>query len=126
MNVQRASRTILIVDDSVTVRRMVAAVLESAGWPVLVANDGAEALSLLEREVVGLVITDLNMPEMDGITLIERLRRLPALAEVPILVLTTEMDEDTKARARDAGASGWLGKPVDGRAITDVTAALLG
>lgn len=126
MNVQRASRTVLIVDDSVTVRRMVAAVLESAGWPVLVANDGAEALSLLEREVVGLVITDLNMPEMDGITLIERLRRLPALAEVPILVLTTEMDEDTKARARDAGASGWLGKPVDGRAITDVTAALLG
>ncbi|MBU4610524.1 response regulator [Achromobacter sp. GG226] len=126
MNVPRTSRTVLIVDDSVTVRRMVAAVLESAGWPVLVANDGAEALSLLEREVVGLVITDLNMPEMDGITLIERLRRLPALAEVPILVLTTEMDEDTKARARDAGASGWLGKPVDGRAITDVTAALLG
>jgi len=125
MNVPRASRTVLIVDDSVTVRRMVAAVLESAGWPVLVASDGAEALSLLERAAVGLVITDLNMPEMDGITLIERLRRLPALAEVPILVLTTEMDEDTKARARDAGASGWLGKPVDGRAIADVTAALL-
>lgn len=125
MNVPRETRTVLIVDDSVTVRAMVAAVLESAGWPVLVARDGTEALALLEHKTVGLVITDLNMPEMDGITLIEQLRRRPALAEVPILVLTTEMDDATKARARDAGASGWLGKPVDERAIADVTAALL-
>lgn len=125
MNVSNAQRTVLIVDDSVTVRRMVAAVLESAGWPVIVASDGAEALTVLEHNTVGLIITDLNMPEMDGITLIEQLRARPALSQVPILVLTTEMDDATKARARDAGASGWLGKPVDGRAIVDVTAALL-
>lgn len=125
MNVSSAERTVLVVDDSATVRRMVAAVLESAGWPVIVANDGPQALALLQDTSVGLVITDLNMPEMDGITLIEQMRLLPALAQVPILVLTTEMDDATKARAREAGASGWLGKPVDGRAIADVTAALL-
>ncbi len=120
-----ATRSLLVVDDSATVRHMLSSVLTAAGWHVLLARDGRHALDTVAAQAVDLVITDLNMPEMDGIALIRELRGRPALAALPILVLTTDMDEATKLRARAAGASGWIGKPVDGAAIADIVQALL-
>lgn len=118
-------QTVLVVDDSVTVRRMVATALKSAGWPVVESSNGRDALAAIARHPVQLVITDLNMPEMDGIELIRTLRARPQYENLPILVLTTEVDERAKAAARTAGATGWLGKPVHGEMIADVAASLL-
>ncbi|GAA5234051.1 response regulator [Verticiella sediminum] len=118
-------QTVLVVDDSITVRRMVTAALVDAGWPVLASCNGRDALAAIAHRQVHLVITDLNMPEMDGIELIRELRARPQYAKVPILVLTTEIDERAKQAARTAGATGWLGKPVHGEVIAQVAATLL-
>jgi len=105
------SKLVLTVDDSKTMRDMVAFTLRSAGFEVGEAEDGVKALSLLNARSVDLVITDLNMPNMDGITLIQKLRADPKFRAVPILMLTTEGDANKKAEGRAAGATGWLVKP---------------
>lgn len=116
---------ILIADDSATVRQIVQATLTQAGWPVLVGHNGREALSHAQAQQAALVITDWNMPEMGGLELLRALRALPSYASIPILVLTTETGEKDKEAARDAGASGWIGKPVDPRTLLDVVSSLL-
>jgi two-component system chemotaxis response regulator CheY len=103
--------TILIVDDSATVRALVRSALQADGHAVIEAANGAVALATLEAARPDVVITDLLMPEMDGIALTEAVRTDARLGAVPVLVLSTESSDTAKARARAAGATGWLGKP---------------
>jgi two-component system chemotaxis response regulator CheY len=105
--------SILAVDDSPSIRQMVAFTLKSAGYSVIEAADGTEGLSKAKEKTVNLVLTDQNMPNMDGITLVKSLRGLPMYATTPILILTTESSDDMKAKGRAAGATGWLVKPFD-------------
>ena len=106
-------RSILAVDDSPSIRQMVAFTLKSAGYSVIEAADGREGLAKAKENTVSLVLTDQNMPLMDGITLVKTLRGLPMYATTPILILTTESSDDMKAKGRAAGATGWLVKPFD-------------
>ena len=104
-------KTILTVDDASTMRKMVSFTLRGAGHEVLEAADGAAALSLLQLRPVDLVITDINMPNMNGIELTRQLRASAAYRRTPILLLTTESDPAKKAEGRAAGATGWIVKP---------------
>lgn len=104
-------KSILAVDDSKTMRDMVSFTLRGAGYTVLEAENGNAALKVLQGQRVDAVITDINMPEMDGITLVRRLRAQPAFAGTPILILTTESDQAKKDEGRAAGATGWIVKP---------------
>jgi two-component system chemotaxis response regulator CheY len=107
------AKRILTVDDSKTMRDMVSFTLRKAGFEVGEAEDGKVALTVLAGSKFDLIITDLNMPIMDGLTMIRELRKNPAQAGVPILFLTTESDAGIKAQAKAAGATGWLTKPFD-------------
>jgi two-component system, chemotaxis family, chemotaxis protein CheY len=104
-------KRILTVDDSKTMRDMVSFTLKSAGFDVVVAEDGAKALDVLARTAVDAIITDINMPNMDGVTLVRRLRAQQRFKATPILILTTEGGDDKKAQGRSAGATGWIMKP---------------
>jgi two-component system chemotaxis response regulator CheY len=104
---------ILTIDDSKTMRDMLMLTLADAGFDVLQAVDGQDGVDLLEKENVDLIITDINMPRMDGYEVIRQLRKRPEHKATPILVLTTESETDKKNIAREAGATGWLVKPFD-------------
>ena len=106
-------QSVLAVDDSASIRGLVTYVLEQAGFEVYVAEDGQEALSYARANSVDLVLTDINMPKLDGIGLIKRLRRLPHYRFVPLLVLTTESGAEKKMEGKSAGATGWIVKPFD-------------
>ena len=103
--------TILAVDDSASMRQMVSFTLKGAGHNVLEATDGREALGIAQKGPVDLVISDVNMPNMDGITLIGELRKLSDYKYTPILMLTTESSGDKKSEGKAAGATGWIVKP---------------
>lgn len=105
--------SILTVDDSVSVRMTTRIALSGAGYKVTEAVDGLDGLNKARGTRFDLVVTDLNMPNMDGLRMIEELRRLPNQVGVPILFLTTESDAALKARAKAAGATGWLTKPFE-------------
>lgn len=105
------AKIVLTVDDSKTMRDMVSFTLSQAGFAVKQACDGRAALTLLGGESVDCIITDLNMPVMDGIELIKEIRANPKLRATPILMLTTEADDAKKSAGRAAGATGWLVKP---------------
>ena len=106
------AKTVLVVDDSLTMRQMVAFTLTSAGYQVVEAGNGKEAVGKVNGGAKpDLVVTDLNMPEMDGITLIKEIRKMPALKFTPILLLTTEASDDKKKAGQAAGATGWIVKP---------------
>lgn len=105
--------TILTVDDSRTIREMLKAALVDAGMEVFQAEDGVHGLEVLETCTPDVIITDINMPRMDGFGFIEAVRGSDKYRAVPILVLTTESVDDKKERARRAGASGWIIKPFD-------------
>ena len=102
---------ILAVDDSASMRQMVAFTLKSAGFDVTDASDGVEALQIAKGQSFDVVITDVNMPNMDGITLCRELRALPSFKFTPILMLTTESSAEKKQAGRGAGATGWIVKP---------------
>lgn len=104
---------ILAIDDSRTIREMLRQSLETAGFDVVTADDGMEGLARFDETHPDLVITDVNMPRLDGFGVIEALRSRPTRSRVPILVLTTESAEALKDRARKAGATGWIVKPFD-------------
>ena len=112
--------SILAVDDSASMRQMVAFTLKGAGYNVIEAADGQEAYDKAKGETVDLVLTDQNMPRMDGITLVQHLRGLATYATTPILILTTESSDEMKAKGRAAGATGWLVKPFDPAKLLDV------
>jgi two-component system chemotaxis response regulator CheY len=107
------SKSILVVDDTRSMRKMVATVLQSAGYSVEEAGDGAEALKKAKARVFDLVVTDHNMPRMDGVTLVRSLRTLPEYDAVALIVLSTETGAELKAKGREAGATGWMAKPFD-------------
>lgn len=120
------SKTILAVDDSGSLRQMVAFSLTTAGYKVVQAVDGVDGLSKAKDSVVDLVLTDQNMPNMDGLTLIQNLRGLSTYAKVPILMLTTESSDEMKAKGKAAGANGWLVKPFDPKRLIDVVHKVIG
>lgn len=117
--------TILVADDSATMRMIVQATLTGAGWKVLTAGNGQEALEVAKSHPVDLVVSDWNMPVMSGLQLIQGLREQEQYLDVPVLVLTTEDDVDSKMAARDLGVCGWLSKPVDPDVLVELASELL-
>ena len=105
--------TVLVVDDSVSLRKLVATTLAKVGHQVIEASNGEAALAALKGRLFNTIITDLNMPVMDGFTFITNVRAISAYRFTPILVLTTEMGAERKAQAKAIGATGWLVKPFD-------------
>lgn len=118
--------SILTVDDSPSLRMAVRAALTGAGYSVAEAADGIEGLSKAASTRFDLIITDLNMPNMDGLTMIRELRRSPGQAGVPIVFLTTESDDSVKMEAKSAGATGWLVKPFNADQLVRVAKKVLG
>lgn len=118
-------RSILAVDDSASMRQMVSFTLRSSGYEVIEAVDGQDALDKLGGREVDLVLTDQNMPRMDGLTLIRQLRILDRFKRTPILVLTTESSDEMKQAGRAAGATGWMVKPFDPARLLEVISKVL-
>lgn len=118
--------TVMTVDDSRTMRDMVSYTLKEAGYNVLEAEDGQQALDVLNKDKADVIITDLNMPVMDGLTLIKQLRSNPNYSGTPILMLTTEADETKKAAGREAGATGWIVKPFNPEKLLSVVKKVSG
>ena len=119
------SKTILVVDDSPSMREMIAFTLKRAGYTIVQSGDGQEALAKLSGERVALIITDLNMPVMDGMTFIKEARVNPQLKFTPILMLTTESQEEKKQEGKAAGATGWIVKPFDPQQLLSTIAKVL-
>ena len=118
--------TILTVDDTASMRQMISFTLGSVGYEVIQACDGAEALKLARDRKVDLVIADVNMPNMDGISLVKSLRTLDAYRFTPILMLTTESQEDMRTKGKRAGATGWIVKPFNPEQLVNVVKKVLG
>jgi two-component system chemotaxis response regulator CheY len=113
-------RSILAVDDSASMRKMVAFTLTGAGYHVVEAVDGQDALEKAQIHSIDLVLTDQNMPNMDGLSLTRKLREHPKFKTTPILILTTESSDQMKQAGRSAGATGWLVKPFDPSRLIEV------
>ncbi len=118
--------SILTVDDSASLRMAIRIALSGAGYQVYEAADGVEGLAKAEATRFDLIVTDLNMPRMDGLSMIRELRKRPAQAGVPIIFLTTESDGEMKAEARAAGATGWLVKPFVPDQLVKIAKKVLG
>lgn len=116
---------ILTVDDSASIRHAIKTILAGAGHEITSAADGVDGLQRAANHRFDLVITDLNMPNMDGLTMIRELRKRPSYAGVPILFLTTETAESAKQQAKQAGATGWLTKPFDPTMLVRVVQKVL-
>ena len=113
-------KTILVVDDSASMRQLVSFALKSAGYEVVAAVHGKDGLEKMKSGKVDMIVTDLNMPEMDGIELIKNVRSNPASKFTPILMLTTESQETRKQEGKQAGASGWIVKPFKPEELVDL------
>ncbi len=120
------SKIIMAVDDSASVRQMVGFTLKQAGYQVLEAVDGKDALSKVEGSGVQMMLTDLNMPNMDGIELIRRMRANPSFKFIPIVLLTTESQPEKKQEGKTAGATGWIVKPFKPEQLLAVIKKVLG
>ena len=118
--------TILTVDDTASMRQMISFTLNSVGHEVIQAGDGAEALKLLEGKKVDLVIADVNMPNMDGLTLVKSLRALAEYKFTPILMLTTESQEAKRQQGKSVGATGWIVKPFNPEQLLNIVKKVLG
>lgn len=105
------AKTIMIVDDSLSIRQVVGITLKQAGYAVVEGKDGADALDKLKDQRVNLVISDVNMPNMDGISFVKALKQLPIHKFTPVLMLTTESADDKKQQGQAAGARAWMVKP---------------
>ena len=105
------AKTILIVDDSATLRQVVSIALKGAGYDVIEGCDGKDALGKMTGQKIHLIISDVNMPNMDGFTFVTETKKLPAYKFTPIIMLTTEAGEDKKAAGQAAGAKAWVVKP---------------
>jgi two-component system chemotaxis response regulator CheY len=119
------SKKIIVVDDSKSTRTMVTFTLRRAGYEVVEAENGSQALALVEGQAPDGVITDLNMPVMDGLELIRRLRAGPATRVIPILMLTTSSDVAQREQGQTAGANAWLSKPFLPASLVEAIAKLL-
>ena len=120
------SLRILTVDDSASLRVAIKIALTTAGYDVDEAVDGSDGLRKASAAKFDLIVTDLNMPNMDGLTMIESMRKLPQLAGTPIIFLTTESDPGMKQRAKTAGATGWITKPFQPDSLVKIVKKVLG
>jgi len=120
------SKSILVVDDSPSMRQLLGVTLRSAGYQVIEACDGQEALDYARKHSVDLVLTDVNMPHMDGITLIAQLRTLNHYYLTPLLLLTTETSPERKLQGKQAGATGWITKPFTPQQLLSTLERVLG
>ena len=120
------SKTILSVDDSASVLQMVKLTLTGGGYNVLQASNGADGLARARGGGIDMVLTDLNMPVMNGLTMIRELRKLPQCTGLPIIFLTTESAANMKQEAKGAGATGWITKPVQQAQLLAVIRKVLG
>ena len=118
-------KTILTADDSASMRQMISFTLRDAGYDVVEAVDGRDALAKITLSTPQMLITDLNMPNMDGIELIRQVRALPQCKYIPIVMLTTESQDAKKQEGRAAGASGWIIKPFRTEQLVMVAKKLL-
>jgi len=118
--------TILTVDDTASMRQMISFTLHSVGHEVIQASDGQEALKVIEGKKIDLVIADINMPNMDGITLLKSLRALADYKFTPILMLTTESQDAKRQQGKVAGATGWIVKPFNPEQLLNVVKKVLG
>ncbi|MGC1522536.1 MAG: response regulator [Steroidobacteraceae bacterium] len=125
MEKAQMARLVLTVDDSPSIRLMMQLTLSGEGYEVKQTTDGVEALEFARDHSADLVLTDINMPRMDGFALIRELRMLPAYKCVPMLVLTTESTQDKKMLGKDAGATGWLVKPFNPQQLLAAIARVL-
>jgi two-component system chemotaxis response regulator CheY len=114
------SKTVLIVDDSASMRQLVSFALRDAGYDVIDAINGKDAMNKLNGTKIDMVITDLNMPEMDGIEFIKQVRNKSGYKYTPIVMLTTESQESKKQEGKQAGASGWIVKPFTPEQLVDI------
>lgn len=119
-------KLVLTVDDSASIRQMVAFTLKSAGYDVMEATDGEDGLNKAKSASASLILTDQNMPKMDGLTLIKSLRTMPQYRTTPILMLTTESSDAMKSAGKAAGATGWLVKPFDPQKLLEVVKKVIG
>lgn len=119
------AKTILIVDDSISLRQVVGLALRNAGYETLEAADGRDALNKLDGRRVHLVISDVNMPNMDGVSFVRELKQLPAYKFVPVILLTTETEPAKKAAGQAAGARAWVVKPFQPQQMLDAVAKLI-
>lgn len=119
------AKTIMTVDDSNSVRQMVAFTLKQQGYEIVEAVDGLDALSKIGSSKIDLLITDLNMPNCDGMTLIQEVRKMPAFKFMPILFLTTESSDEKRQQAKSAGATGWIVKPFKPEQLVNVIKKVL-
>jgi two-component system chemotaxis response regulator CheY len=120
------SANILTVDDSASIRLTTNVALSSAGYSVSEAVNGAEGIAKATSAQYDLIVTDLNMPVMDGLTMIRELRKIPSQMGIPIIFLTTESDGSIKEQAKAAGATGWLTKPFDPENLVKIVRKVLG
>jgi two-component system chemotaxis response regulator CheY len=111
------AKTIMVVDDSISIRQVVGIALKQAGYDVIEGVDGKDALAKLTGQKVNLIISDVNMPNMDGITFVRELKTRPAYKFTPVLMLTTESQEDKKEQGKAAGAKAWMVKPFKPEAL---------
>jgi two-component system chemotaxis response regulator CheY len=119
------ARTVLVVDDSPTMRGMIQRALVAGGYCVVTAADGMDALRQLQGTTVHAVLTDINMPRMDGLAFIRAVREQGEFARLPILALTTEGEADMKAAGKAAGATGWIVKPFDPEQLRDTVGLVI-
>jgi two-component system chemotaxis response regulator CheY len=119
-------KTIMAVDDSASVRQMVSFTLKEAGYEVIEACDGKDALSKIDGSILNLIVTDLNMPNMDGIELIRNVRANPQHKFVPIIMLTTESQNEKKLEGKSVGATGWIVKPFKPERLIAVIKKVIG
>jgi len=105
------NKTILIVDDSASIRQVVSITLKAAGYDVIEAVDGKDGLAKLDGKKIHLIISDVNMPNMDGISMVKEIKKMPSYKFTPIVMLTTEGSDDKKQQGKSAGAKAWIVKP---------------
>ncbi|MFL6633785.1 MAG: response regulator [Massilia sp.] len=111
------AKTIMVVDDSISIRQVVGIALKQAGYDVIEGVDGKDALAKLTGQKVNLIISDVNMPNMDGISFVRELKTRPAYKFTPVLMLTTESQDDKKEQGKAAGAKAWMVKPFKPEAL---------
>ena len=119
------AKTIMVVDDSASLRNIVGIALKGAGYEVIEASDGRDALAKLTGQKIHLIVSDVNMPNMDGLTLVKEIKKHPNYKFTPIMMLTTETQPEKKQAAREAGAKAWLVKPFQPPTLLDAVAKLV-
>ena len=119
------AKTVLIVDDSASLRKVVCIALEGAGYSVIEGVDGKDALTKLDGQKINLIVSDVNMPNMDGITLVKEVKRLPNYKFTPIIMLTTESEESKKQAGQAAGAKAWIVKPFQPEQLLNAVSKLI-